>query len=349
MRLPTAVVLALCSACADPDDGVAPADDASSGADLDTATDTAADTAVADTADDGPDTADTAGDTADVPDDYVIDEPEDLGNLLGPDEVAAALEQAFVDFFELDPFLVLAAVDAAVEADDATCPYHYTDYEEAYGYDYWYGDCSTADGSDFSGYLYGIHYEPFGSYGYWYPDYGWWYGDMAIARADGQSFELSGYWSMYQQVYGAQHTVYAYAYGEPAWEGAEYGDTWLGAGVSASFTVSGTWSPSTDAALTLDGGASGLDGVGNSIWFDGVYVASDGQGSDCPIEPSGTISLRDDAGDWYDVDFQGPAYAGASTFPAECDGCGDVWYQGQNLGQACIDVSALTGWEDSPW
>ena len=90
-------------------------------------------------------------------------------------------------------------------------------------------------------------------------------------------------------------------------------------------------------------------GTANSIWFDGVWIATEGQGSDCPIEPSGTISIRDDAGDWYDVEFQGPGYSGAASFPPECDGCGDVWYQGENLGQACVDFSAMTDWEGSPW
>jgi hypothetical protein len=328
-------------ACTTPENTVSPRNDDPVG------TDTPVDTEPADTA------SDTDANVADsgLPSDYVYDEEDDVGALLDADGVAGALEEALGSFLRVDPFLILAGVDDAVEADDATCPYHYTDYEELYGYDYWYGDCSTSDGTDFTGYLYGIHYDPFESYGYLYDNYGWWYGDMAIDRADGQRFDLSGYWSMYQYTYMYYPLVYsyAYAYGEPRWEGADYGDTWLGAGASVSFTAYAYYYEGAGTYFAIDGGISALEGTANSIWFDGVYIATAGQGSDCPIEPSGTISIRDDAGDWYDVEFQGPAYYGAATFPPECDGCGDVWYEGSNLGQACIDFSEMTDWEGSPW
>ena len=147
------------------------------------------------------DTVDSGGTTEDLPSDYVYDDTTTATALLDADGVADAIQEALGSFLEMDPFLLLTAVDDAVDADDATCPYHYTEYEALYGYDYWYGDCSTADGSDFAGSLYGIHYDPFESYGYLYDGYGWWYGDMAIDRADGQSFDLSGYWSMYQYTY----------------------------------------------------------------------------------------------------------------------------------------------------
>ncbi len=333
-------LLPLFTACA-PETGVTP-----------TATDPGlSDSPPVDTA---PDTADTgAQDTdTDLPGEYIYDE-DTAAALLGPDEVAAAVEEAVTAVFsDVDPFLVLAAVDAAVSFEDEGCPTYYDEYYTLYGYEYWYGGCETDDGSAFTGYLYGIHYEPFWSYGYYYyPDYGWWYGDMAIDRADGQSYELSGYWSMYrwEVMQPAQTYVYVYAYGEPRWEGGTYGDTWLGQGASLSYTLTGGFDPQLGSWLSVDGGLSGLDGAANSVWFDGVYMATAGQGSSCDLEPSGTISIRDAAGDWYDVEFQGPAYVGASSFPPECDGCGDIWYQGQNIGQACPDTSRLVDWEGSPW
>jgi hypothetical protein len=297
------------------------------------------------------DTGDT-GDTAELPGEYIYDADDDLGNLLTVEEVAASLEEGVGALMsEMNPFMVLAALDSAVAASDSTCPYHYTEYEELYGYDYWYGGCTTAEGSTFTGSIYGIHYDPFWSSYYYYPDYGWWYGDVAIDRADGQGLELAGSWSMYRYEIQnpAQSYLYVSAYGEPRWVGSDYGDTWLGRDPSLSYTMTGGSDPQLGAYTSIDGGLSGLDGAASSIWFDGVYMATARWGSSCALEPSGTVSIRDAAGDWYDVDFQGPAFSGATSFPAECDGCGDVWFRGEPLGQACADLSALTGWMGSPW
>jgi hypothetical protein len=290
------------------------------------------------------------GDT--LPGEYIYDEDEDAGALLAPDEVSAALTEAVGAFLtDLDPFLVLAAIDDAVSFEDAGCPYYYTDYYRLYGYYYWYGGCDTEEGTSFDGYLYGIHYDPFTSSGYYYPDYGWWYGDGSVDRADGQSLEISGYWSMYQWLYSspASAYVYVYAYGDAEWDGADYAGTWLGDAASLSYTMTGASDPQSGAWVQLDGGVSGLSGGTDSVWFDGVYMATAGYGSSCPQEPSGTISIRDDAGEWYDVEFQGPTYAGGSSFPPECDGCGDIWYRGTNIGQACADLSVMTDWEGVPW
>jgi hypothetical protein len=78
-------------------------------------------------------------------------------------------------------------------------------------------------------------------------------------------------------------------------------------------------------------------------------MATAAWGSDCPQEPSGTLAIRDEANEWYTVAFDGPSYAGGETFPAACDGCGEVWYRGTSLGLVCPDLSTLTQWERSPW
>ncbi len=318
-------------------------DDPADGAD--TAGDDGADTGGADTG--GAD--DTSADTG-APSEYVYDEDEDLGNLLSVADVERALRAGVTTVLhDMDPFLVLEAFDVARSAEDAYCPYHYEDYEELYGYDYWYGGCSTADGTSFAGTIYGINYAPFWSSYYYYPAYGWWYGTATVDRADGQSMDFSGSWSMYRYEYGTSAYVAVSAYGDSRWQGAQYGGTWLAEESSLSYAVSGGSAPNVGAYISVDGGVSGLTGTANSVWFDSVFMASAGQGSSCPDEPSGTISIRDAAGDWYDVVFHGPAYAGASSFPATCDGCGEVWYEGRELGEACVDLSSLTTWTGSPW
>ncbi|MCP4805529.1 MAG: hypothetical protein GY884_09285 [Proteobacteria bacterium] len=59
---------------------------------------------------------------------------------------------------------------------------------------------------------------------------------------------------------------------------------------------------------------------------------------DCAAEPAGTILVRDEVGYWYELVFDG-----------SCDGCGSVQWEGETLGEACIDVSPLYAWEDAPW
>jgi hypothetical protein len=47
----------------------------------------------------------------------------------------------------------------------------------------------------------------------------------------------------------------------------------------------------------------------------------------CGGHATGTLSVRSPVGQWYDVDF------GAS-----CNGCGATTVQGQEIGEACVDL-----------
>jgi len=83
----------------------------------------------------------------------------------------------------------------------------------------------------------------------------------------------------------------------------------------------------TAALLTLDGALGGLVGrfgaaevLGGAWWADGT----------CTVEPSGTWSLRDADGRWYDV-----------MFDAVCDGCGLVSSTGLVPAAVCLDAEAV--------
>ena len=51
--------------------------------------------------------------------------------------------------------------------------------------------------------------------------------------------------------------------------------------------------------------------------------------------------MRGEDGSWYDVLFDGPNDLQPETPPDLCDGCGQVYYQGDAMGEACADFSAL--------
>ena len=61
------------------------------------------------------------------------------------------------------------------------------------------------------------------------------------------------------------------------------------------------------------------------------------------------MSVRDLDGDWYDVVFDGPTDWGADSDPDLCDGCGEAYFRGEDVGAVCPDFSGLNGWEGTPW
>ena len=78
-------------------------------------------------------------------------------------------------------------------------------------------------------------------------------------------------------------------------------------------------------------------------------IYSNELGSECDLEPYGTISVRDNDGNWVDVVFDGPAYWGAWAFQPHCDGCGMAYFRGEEVGPTCIDFSSWLEWENLSW
>ncbi len=310
-----------------------------------------------DGADGGADEGDTArpdsDDTGDaLPTEYVIEDDEPPP-LLSLPEVEQSLVEVVAAFRNWRPFLVYEAHAAMLADGDGACPIPYDYYYPTYGYYYYYGSCAAESGLTYDGYIYGITYgTEFDTASYVYDHYAWWYGEGAARLSDDQRFDMSGYFYTYNYRYLDTEisTVYLSFTGEALWTGDTYGDTWLGEARSLSLTVLGNGAPGQGAAISLEGGMSGLSTPHtDTVRFEGLYMATEAWGSDCPIEPSGTVSVRDSAGEWYAVRFDGPAHAGAESFPPKCDGCGEVWYRGASLGTVCPDLSALTSWERNPW
>lgn len=287
----------------------------------------------------------------DGPPPYVADEdPVEPAWTL--DEVSAAIGEA-VDALRAvrgsDIFYTYAEL---LDSRSSTCPYTNDDYAELYGVDYWYDSCTVADGTSYSGFGYGYVNTDVVSGQYVYPLSAYLYADLAIGRADGSVFNAAG--SASQSIY--QDTYYGYevnsfsAGGEFNWDAPEAAGTWLADGLSLSISELMLHYPGTEYRYVyVDGGVSRLRGMSDTVEFDALYAATAAAGSPCEAEPGGTIRVRDATGEWYEVYFHGPQYGTATSFPPECDGCGEVWFRGERLGEVCPDLAGLYDWEGWTW
>jgi hypothetical protein len=301
---------------------------------------------------DDTDSSDTGVPDEDDPSEYTYDQDE-FEPTLDAEQVEAALDQAFALLLQVDPNDIFDSFNKVVDAGDSSCPYYYDYYYELYGYDYWYGGCTANNGAVYDGSTYG--YDTSWDYGYyWYNRYGWWYGDFSadFSAADEPSgtFDMSGYVYFADYEYSSGSRYFSTSLTGAARSTLEDGlGTWMEQDLSLALTLSGGWYTSYGGYLDLSGGISGFEADVQSVSFQSVHLATAGWGSDCEAEPSGTISVRDDEGEWYEVMFDGPAYTGAMVFPPDCDGCGEVWWRGESLGMVCPDIGALLDWDGTPW
>ena len=284
-----------------------------------------------------------------APSEYVFEEDEPA-QLLSLGEVELAIFESFEVLQRLNPSLVHDAYAQVKDQTDPECPYFY-DY---YDYDYWADSCETDAGSSFSGQVgFWRTYNTQDDY-YDIIDEGYYSGDAKVTSSDGETFVGSGYayHSAKRDRYGTNNYHYWNVWGEYGWSGGglEAGN-WVQEDYTVEFSMwTGNYYGSDTATYTsLSGGLSGLSGDINTILLRDFMIYSDELGSECDLEPYGTISVRDNAGNWVDVVFDGPAYWGAWAFQPHCDGCGTAYFRGEEIGPTCIDFSSWLQWENLSW
>ena len=303
-----------------------------------------------------------------VEDDPVEDDPseyvseiEEIEPVLTLAEVEAGISLAIDAVQAIDP-APLHALYLQVQSDgDSSCPH----YDEEYALDYpdreyWRDACVVTAGASFSGYAYSYD---FGSYidsseTYDYTGYAYYNGSAKVVDGQGYTFMGAGYSSYYERlrIDGGYSQFYNSLVGNFRSDNPIYADTWLARDLNISLYVYGT-RYEEDGYGSIDGSASvyynasmsGIEGDINAVRLDEVYIYPETEGSMCDLEPAGAISLRDEAGNWYEVEFDGPKYSGAGAFPPDCDGCGRVYFRGELLGEVCPDFSAIQHWEARPW
>ena len=294
-----------------------------------------------------------------LPAPYIYEEPDSPEAVLSGGALEAAVVEALgrIDGVDAgawyDEYLSLAS------RGDAGCPVTFTgddtQYEEGLYFLYWQGDCVSDDGVMFTGRSYHYDYadvvgEDGGILNGFYIDFSGGLDDATAAAAG------AGAIASYRGDYPG------YSYWQMIIEGSfsstrdAFADTWLAPQAALRPAIVKTAIAGGEAAGLpagsrvgmLDGGITGLDGDLDTVSVADLFLMSP-ELSACE-EPGGTVSVRDADGNWYDILFHGPEDFEDDTVDlALCDGCGDVWFRGQRLDDACIDFGTLIDFEEQPW
>lgn len=286
----------------------------------------------------------------DPPSEYVADEEALPAPTASLDEIGEALQLALDAAMTIHGAPVRAAYDAAMTGSTGACPYVYATPDGAY----WYDSCTAADGSEFDGYVFS--YEESGLFDpssglvldYWYA-----YGGATVENAGGEQLELAGSAVSVKGTgdsNGITYTIYQTDVGGTfRWDGPEADGTWLSSGLDPDLISDVTSIASLDVASVFLSGGFGGFGDGWAIAFDANTVGDALLGLPCADELSGTIGVRAPDGTWYDVQFQGSDGLDPDYDPARCDGCGDVFYRGEAMGEVCADTHAMLAMAVTPW
>jgi hypothetical protein len=262
------------------------------------------------------------------------------------------VDAAFEQVFTMDPSMVYAPFLAMVtEIAEVNCP---RVNERAGGRIDLDGDCTTADGTRLimEGVRYDVKPPQTNPGGVTIAVDGWLSGDALVIRPNGDRWEMS------HLIVSDERQL---ANGVRRFEGRLIGTMkadqvggWAAQRLSAALEQTWYTGPDglTPGAYLLDGGVSGFEHpqlAGYS--FKDFSLVTEDNGGLCDIEPTGSISVRAHGGAWHDIVFSGPdSFTETPDLSAtDCDGCAEVFFGGESLGEFCPDISAALNWETRPW
>lgn len=227
---------------------------------------------------------------------------------------------------------------------------------------FWQGNCTTSAGVSFSGFGFVRQFNTYTS-----PEDGQTYDGLSLSSTstiispDGRALNIGATINDLAIEGTGYKTYYRSINGNIQGQGEGTSDLpWLNNSLRGSIEAAGTTAPLGAGVgggdvlgrlAVLRGGLSGPalpEDVTAGDFADLQYLSGE-FGVPCTQEPFGTISIRDDAGNWYDIVFDGPTFENPNVDLALCDGCGSTWYYGEEIGSTCADFSALLNWEEKPW
>jgi hypothetical protein len=280
--------------------------------------------------------------------DWRYDEAEQELPPLDLPALEAALEQAALAVLAWDAQPVIAAYSGVLASSGTpACPPLVPDGQ---GNTYWQGYCEATDGTMFSGYLSDYRYvDTYDPYSDLYLTGSTLSGNVALQGPlgtldlEGQATFITGLSSD-----GSLQVVSSALYGGFYGEGP-LGSGWLASTADArslSISLFGYALPSLGGIVV---GAEGSAVVGeHAVIFHAVQMGNEQIGSLCAIEPGGAVEMRDRYGRWVDILFHGPQVDLGGGDPLQCDGCGDVTWEGEPVGQVCPDLTPWYQWELLP-
>lgn len=297
--------------------------------------------------------ADSSGDEApassdDRPTAYTYTPDDAAGSTFDP----AVLEEALDDLVTHLPLVtaqpVLEGYDSVMSSASGGCP----TWSEFDGNAFWYGYCTSDDGSYWDGYSFFTVYNDVDLFG----DGSSWQADSlsgaATVRRGSDLFHVGGSIADGRGVGpdGSDRWI-TQLYGSFAWNDPRAADTWLAGGVTPSLLLYAIQYNGVDGGTEgnlfyMDGSISGISDAVSAFSFQQVQAGPRSVGFGCELEPFGTIEIRDHAGAWYSVTFD---YDERGAFVGECDGCGAVYKGDKYQGEVCTDTSPLWTWEVAPW
>lgn len=270
---------------------------------------------------------------------YMAETEQDELPTVDLEQIALAMTELLAGLIEVNAVGPMTAYAELVQGADEDCPIWY----ETEGTPYWYDVCTSEDGTVFDGYGALVAYDGYvDTDGSIYSGYQLW-GIATIDGPTGRRFRSQGSAALYA-IITADGTPASYSYMDRGFEDSAAAGTWLADSMDVGLTTWASWSDEYQGgAVYMDGVISGMEGAIEVLVLESVTV-SDEEIWGCEVEPSATVSVLENGGNWVDVVFDGE-----SKDSEGCDGCGRAYINGREIGQLCTDFSTLLGWEGSPW
>gem|GEM_PF-1266104 len=278
----------------------------------------------------------------DLPSEYSYEPEPNDAEPLPVEQVEAKLREVVNGVRELNAEPIFAAFERSMALASGTCPGGTTSRTKRN----WRANCTTPGGTLFDGNMNYTYYEEGSGY---HGDI--LSGDGQVQTASGSTFRVAGgalNWWDEQTRYGMQYEEwYSYIAGTFSYDGTGSTGSWTTSGITPNLTMTFGETREADARWGSVGGVMTLsDPDFGAVSYGDLQVWNEAWGAECWAEPQGMIALRGNDGYWYEATFHGGT---EDTDLSLCDGCADLEWRGEVLGEVCVDFSDWLAWSGNPW
>ena len=288
------------------------------------------------------------GQVTEPPSSYTYTPEEDSAHPLDLTSLEDSINTLFSELLDLNAAPAIHSYEVAMASSDDNCPAYY----EQNGSTFWYATCASDAGGAYDGYAFYTLYEEYDLFGDGTP----WdaivlSGAADVVEPDGDRYHLGG-----AAYLGEAHIPEADLYisvtsGSFFAEGDEVEGSWITSSSSPSLTLYGARYEAYDINIMLMSGSTAVTLTAlSAAQFNDLTLYTPYPGVYPCAEPSGSMGVRDTAGNWYSIEFDVVLEGETYTAPdGTCDGCATVFHGEEALGEVCIDPTPVIAWENTPW